>query len=596
MSINRQEFTDAGRDMLGRANNGETLTIAHVVVGETRVAAPADLWPLDVIPGYVMDVVITQQTDQGGGILLIDAAFNSSQAPRAFELCGVGVMAHIANEPDRLYSVANVLATGADNVDPAVESIHAFKIKVVIDRAANVTVVIGTSQDILGENIGAATVGAGVFSDKLANTLRFKRLVMGTNIEIVEDADTITISQRTLMVDVDLYVPTTHPDAPSLDVAFPTIQDALDSLSNINIPVERTATIHVQGINYSITNTIVVEHPQSDRIQIIGETLDYQILSMISGSNTPNDHIIVLQLDSAAGIVVGDLVNIYQAGGGGNNSSILKGVFEVTAVDLVANTITIQVIFRLNLGVIPGFIGRLYVLKTRITVPAGENGIDINGKGLLALTNFGFTSAGAASNGIMCRRNTTVALNNVGVMFFINSGIDAGYSSSIQGESISVARCGTGFFAGTGSNTTIINGALSYCTTGVFVSQAQILFSEVWSVNCIIGWNCGPDGLISCTGNNVIFWSVSMGISVTWKSLVILTGAGGVLNVSVGNVQDINLNVLSAVDKAAGLQLLWLTSNLIAPPSGFSAETGGCYLVPSGLVDAEPEHPMERED
>jgi hypothetical protein len=315
MSINRQEFTTVGRDMLGRANAGETLTIATVVVGETRVTAPADLWPLTEIPGYVMDVTITQQTDLGDGVLLIDASFNSSQAPRAFELCGVGVMAHIANEPDRLYSVANVLATGADNVDPVVESIHAFKIKVVIDRAPNVTVVIGTSQDIMGENIGAATVGAGVFAEKLANTLRFKRLVMGPAIEINEDDETITIGQKTLLINLDLYVPLSHPLG-TPETRFATLQEAHTYLLGYTIPSDITARINIQAgtMDPSVLGTgVEFTHPNAASIQILGDpTVVMKTIS--SGSivpGGPNIYNVTVGVNDVANLAVGDLVNLF---------------------------------------------------------------------------------------------------------------------------------------------------------------------------------------------------------------------------------------------------------------------------------------------
>lgn len=269
MSINRQEFTDAGRDMLGRANNSEELIIPKVVIGAGRANASEDLWPLTELLDYKMDAVITQKIDQGNGILLIDAAFNSSQAPEAFDLAEVGVLARIGAEPERIYSVANVLATGADHVDPDVESIHAFKIKVVIDRADNVTVIIGDSTDIMAENIGPATVGPGWFESKIATTLRFKRAVEGEGIELIEGPNTITIAKRVLRLDLDLYVPESHPQG-TPDTVFPTIQAAWDSLKEIAIPVGRRATIHIAAGILPLTETTTLFHPDGKRIHITG--------------------------------------------------------------------------------------------------------------------------------------------------------------------------------------------------------------------------------------------------------------------------------------------------------------------------------------
>ena len=47
MSLSKQEFTNIGRTMLGRAQNGETLHVSKIVVGSGVAAMPADLWPLE---------------------------------------------------------------------------------------------------------------------------------------------------------------------------------------------------------------------------------------------------------------------------------------------------------------------------------------------------------------------------------------------------------------------------------------------------------------------------------------------------------------------------------------------------------------------
>ncbi|GAG78060.1 unnamed protein product, partial [marine sediment metagenome] len=54
--------------------------------------------------------------------------------------------------------------------------------------------------NLVGSTVSAENVGggAGVFKDKnFANNLRFKSLSGGTNIQLIEDSDTITISAST---------------------------------------------------------------------------------------------------------------------------------------------------------------------------------------------------------------------------------------------------------------------------------------------------------------------------------------------------------------------------------------------------------------
>ena len=266
MSLNRQEFTNAGRNMLGRANDGELLNIARIVVGEGVANLPNELWPLPALITHVMDVTITQRVDQGNGIMLIDGAFNSSQAPRAFDLRELGVMASVAGEAELLYSVANVLATGADHVDPAVESIHAFKVKILIDRATNVTITIGSSADIMGENIGAETIGPGWFAEKIANTLRFKRAIEGTGIELIDEPETVTIRTRSLEVDLDLLV--TH--TPVLPTHFADLPAALVYARQFAIPPERLINIRFAPGRWIHNSPVTINHPDCRRLRIMG--------------------------------------------------------------------------------------------------------------------------------------------------------------------------------------------------------------------------------------------------------------------------------------------------------------------------------------
>lgn len=588
MSINRQEFTTVGRDMLGRANAGETLTISRVVVGSDRATAPADLWPLTELLNHVMDVTITQQVDQGNGILLIDAAFNSSQAPSAFELCELGVMAHIAAEPDRLYSVANVLATGADNVDPAVESIHAFKIKVVIDRAPNVTVVIGSSIDILAENIGAETVGPGWFSDKLANTLRFKRAVEGAGIELINGADTVTIRQKILQVDLDLYVPLTHPGGTPA-TRFATIQAALDYLDDISIQPERTARINVSRIGspYVLTAPITVTHPQSNQIQIIGEIETPRNILSSTTAGVAGDYQISLVLDSGANIVPGDLVNITFVTGA-VEVTLYKGVFLVTGV--VGNTVTIQCLHPVaGLGDL-AVTGSLTPLKTLIRPAAGMDGIQIDGAGLGLLQNFGFQNK-PARNAIVCGIGTRVTLQDIGILSFSETGLYADTNSIVFPSNLFVADCTTGFWVTRGANLNITNGSASYCDTGLYLNHAYGFLTDFWVVsNNDIGFSINPAGVINAiAGFNLAYYNRGVGAFIAYHSLLIST-VTAILNL-ISNGQDVRLSTLSSLEKTATVQ--WETAN---QPAGFS-NVSGCYLCASDLrgEEAEPEQPIETE-
>jgi hypothetical protein len=276
MSLAKQEFTDAGKSMLGRAQNGEVLTVTKIVVGDGNANQPSDLWPLTNLIDTKLNVTISTKNDYGNGTMLVEGSFTSDAASAAFYLREVGVMAHIGAEADRLYSVANVFTDPADYIDPAAPTVQAFKIKLIIDRipTANVIVQIGPSENVIGSNLGADTVGPGWYHDALGNVLNFKRIVQGTGMDIHDSADgnSVYVGVKTLSVDLDVYVPAAHPNAGNNPV-FPTIQQAHDYLLQWRIPASRLARINIWKGTFT-QGTLNFNHPDCKQIQVLGWPID----------------------------------------------------------------------------------------------------------------------------------------------------------------------------------------------------------------------------------------------------------------------------------------------------------------------------------
>jgi hypothetical protein len=208
--------------MLGRAQNTEVLHITKIVVGAGSASQPSQLWPLTALINWKMDVVISSKRDYGQGTLLIEGSLRSDQAPSAFDLHEVGIMAHIGAEADRLYSVANAFTDPVDHIDPAAPTIQVFKVKLIIDRipAAQLSISIGPSENVVGQNLGADTVGPGVYRDALGNVLNFKRIIKGTSMDIHQVPDDVNptaiyIGVATLTNDLDVYVPMNYPSPPA---------------------------------------------------------------------------------------------------------------------------------------------------------------------------------------------------------------------------------------------------------------------------------------------------------------------------------------------------------------------------------------------
>jgi len=318
MSLTKQEFTDVGRSMLGRAQNGERLTISKIVIGSGAATQPSDLWPLTAVIAHEMDVVISAHRDYGNGQLLIEGSYQSPQAPHAFDQREVGVMAHIAAEADRLYSVANCFAETPVHIDPAAPTMQTFKIKLIVDRipTGDLVLTIGPSENVLGENTLDDTVGPGVYKEAAGNVLRFKRLQAGPHMDITEDAneDVITIGIKTITANLDLYVPATYPGITDPTKLFPTIQAALDSVADLLIPPDKFVTVHVYSGHFTQAAPINVTHPNASQIKIVG--LDVVALAVtgnvaVSGA-VPNIDA-VLNVPSITGIAVNDVVYLHDA-------------------------------------------------------------------------------------------------------------------------------------------------------------------------------------------------------------------------------------------------------------------------------------------
>lgn len=320
MSLAKQEFTNAGRSMLGRAQNGETLTITKIVIGDGSASVPADLWPLTALIDFKWNVNIATKRDYGDGTLLVEGNFRSDAVPAAFYLREIGVMAHIGSEADRLYSVANVFSDPPDYIDPAAPTIQAFKVKLIIDRIPtdDIVVTIGPTEAEIGENVGSDTDGVGPYKEAVGNVMKFKRFTGGDGIVVTQDVDenVVTIAARNLTTNVDLYVPLTYPGITDPDVLFPTVQAAHDYLLQFHIPADKLARIHVAAGHFANSVPINFTHPDSSFIQVIGQDIIAKSMRPgvnITRSGTLPNLDIVVPVASTSGIAVGDAVYLYDA-------------------------------------------------------------------------------------------------------------------------------------------------------------------------------------------------------------------------------------------------------------------------------------------
>jgi hypothetical protein len=452
MSISKQEFTDAGRSMLGRAQNGETLTISSLVVGSGSAGQPSDLWPLTALIAHELNVPINSKNDDGQGQLLVEGVFRSDAAPHAFDLHEVGVMAHIGAEADRLYSVANAFTDPVDHIDPASPVFYGYKIKLIIDRIpeASLVIQIGPTDAVMGENVGSGSVGPGPFKEAVGNLLRFKRFEAGEGITIGEDAaqNKITISARLLTAEnVDLYVPETYVNPPPGTLPeqfFHTVQQAHDYLLQFTIPVDKLATIHVDGGHFTQTVPINFTHPDSNRIKVVGRD---PITKTVSGSITragtlPNLDI-TIPVPNTTGIAVNDVVYLYDA-----PHAQLESCGYVT--QLIGST-SIKVRMHVENVLPPASIGaipttKVIVLPTQFTTSMNSGSLFSCPNSINQLKNIAMRST-TAQKAYAVNINGTGALENLfAVQFQIGFGISGGVTKLTP--IVSANACSVGISAG----------------------------------------------------------------------------------------------------------------------------------------------------
>src|SRR4029077_14147931 len=108
----------------------------------------------------------------------------------------------------------------------------------------------------------------------------------GPMTDIHEDANTITIGQRQLTTDLDLYVANGNPD---ISPNFSSIQKALNYIGQYVIPTHIKARINVSPGTYTSPTPIVIDHPNSQSITIQGPQNATRVGTSLSITGSANN-------------------------------------------------------------------------------------------------------------------------------------------------------------------------------------------------------------------------------------------------------------------------------------------------------------------
>jgi microcystin-dependent protein len=191
-------LTNVGWDALADALNGQRLTFTTMSAGDGVITGgDTQMQGMTQLVHRVMDFAITSASDDGQGqVTLIGTLSSKNNVTGAgFYFRELGVMATIDNGPALLYTVAN--NTTPDYIPVSTDTsvvIESMQVVVKIDRTVTPTINIVPGGDVTAANIGLASAGAGLYRDKIAQVLNFKRFTSSSQtIGITDQGDTLSI-------------------------------------------------------------------------------------------------------------------------------------------------------------------------------------------------------------------------------------------------------------------------------------------------------------------------------------------------------------------------------------------------------------------
>ena len=374
-----QQLTNVGWDALSTALGGGRLTFFKMQAGSGTIANDAAIMGMTHLVTPVCDIGITKYTIEGDGQITLFGNIASAQLDLGFTFRELGVFATIEapvvgsggvptgpnitpftvapsttanpvvpNPPvgtPLMYSYCNSYAN-SDYIPGKGETtdvVNTVQVTIKIDQAQNVVINITAGQQLSIENIGPPSVGAGPWSYTQANVAYMKRLVQGPAMVITEDTNTITIGQRQLTADLDLYVANGNPD---ISPNFSTIQNAINYLGQYLIPTTIKARINVMPGYY--TGNVYMDHPNNPSITIQGpQNPSVSLTGIASITGSANNWSVRFNVPSTANMAVNSWVLIDSLTQNPTlyNSHLLAGFYKITAV--VANSsVTVLVPYR----------------------------------------------------------------------------------------------------------------------------------------------------------------------------------------------------------------------------------------------------------
>lgn len=138
--------TNAGKEMIAKSHNGQTLTFTRVALGDGQLASNEDILALTAIKNERLSAPIAQFEEKGNGMFAVQFRVSNQSVETGFWHREIGLMARVDNGQEQLYAyttAGNKASFLYDKTTPNEERI--VNLNFVIGNAQNVQVIINNS-------------------------------------------------------------------------------------------------------------------------------------------------------------------------------------------------------------------------------------------------------------------------------------------------------------------------------------------------------------------------------------------------------------------------------------------------------------------
>ena len=235
-------------------------------------------------------------------------------------LAGVGTNSHAAIDA---FLASKAAASGLASLDAASR---------VVQDPANATATPGGTKIVMSDASG--TVDAWV-SDATTGGKGKVRLATVAETQAGACADKAVTpaglagaAKGLIVADTTLHVATTGSDATgdgSPNAPFASISQALASIRNKLVASGVTVTIQVADGTYAVTSTITINHPDADKIQIIGNTSAETVVAIAAIDTTART--IAVAGDRTSSLSAGDTAGVTGSAGNNGTYTVLSATY-----------------------------------------------------------------------------------------------------------------------------------------------------------------------------------------------------------------------------------------------------------------------------